>query len=196
MDEKIILKSEKVKFRPYICIIISIVLIASGLIKYAVKPDAHARTLLDSMLDFRTSGTLIDIGLILLVVSAFIAWMLSSDEITITNMRVYGKSHFGKRVDLPIDMISAVGTSMLKGLTVATSSGVIKFALLENRDELHEAISKLLLERQSQQRQSAVIQQDNPPSNADELIKFKELLDSGIITQEEFDAKKKQLLGL
>lgn len=33
-------------------------------------------------------------------------------------------------------------------------------------------------------------------SAADELKKFKELLDSGIITQEEFDTKKKQLLGL
>ena len=33
-------------------------------------------------------------------------------------------------------------------------------------------------------------------SQADELRKFKELLDEGIITQEEFDAKKKQLLGL
>ena len=33
-------------------------------------------------------------------------------------------------------------------------------------------------------------------SAADEHKKFKELLDSGIITQEEFDAKKKQLLGL
>lgn len=33
-------------------------------------------------------------------------------------------------------------------------------------------------------------------SNADELKKFKELLDAGIINQEEFDAKKKQLLGL
>lgn len=32
--------------------------------------------------------------------------------------------------------------------------------------------------------------------SADELLKFKELLDSGVITQEEFDAKKKQLLGL
>ena len=35
-----------------------------------------------------------------------------------------------------------------------------------------------------------------PTSSAEELKKFKELLDSGIITQEEFDAKKKQLLGL
>ncbi len=34
------------------------------------------------------------------------------------------------------------------------------------------------------------------PSPADELKKFKELLDMGAITQEEFDAKKKQLLGL
>ena len=33
-------------------------------------------------------------------------------------------------------------------------------------------------------------------SAADELKKFKELLDMGVITQEEFDAKKKELLGL
>ena len=33
-------------------------------------------------------------------------------------------------------------------------------------------------------------------SEADELGKYKELLDKGVITQEEFDAKKKQLLGL
>ena len=40
---------------------------------------------------------------------------------------------------------------------------------------------------------STVVQQ---LSSADELKKFKELLDMGVITQEEFDAKKKQLLGL
>ncbi|MDD4688644.1 MAG: SHOCT domain-containing protein [Eubacteriales bacterium] len=33
-------------------------------------------------------------------------------------------------------------------------------------------------------------------SNADELSKYKNLLDQGVITQEEFDAKKKQLLAL
>lgn len=41
---------------------------------------------------------------------------------------------------------------------------------------------------------------ENVPSRgvsaADELMKFKELLDAGVLTQEEFDAKKKQLLGL
>lgn len=33
-------------------------------------------------------------------------------------------------------------------------------------------------------------------SSADELKKFKELLDDGVITKEEFEAKKKELLGL
>ena len=36
----------------------------------------------------------------------------------------------------------------------------------------------------------------NEVSSADELKKFKDLLDSGVTTQEEFEAKKKQLLGL
>ena len=35
-----------------------------------------------------------------------------------------------------------------------------------------------------------------PVATADELKKYKDLLDSGVITQEEFDAKKKELLGL
>lgn len=41
-----------------------------------------------------------------------------------------------------------------------------------------------------------VIQQKPRLSSADELKKYKDLLDSGIINQEEFDAKKNQLLGL
>ena len=42
-------------------------------------------------------------------------------------------------------------------------------------------------------------QKDNLPSGisaADEILKFKKLLDAGAITQEEFEAKKKQLLDL
>lgn len=40
---------------------------------------------------------------------------------------------------------------------------------------------------------NGVVQQ---ASSADELKKYKDLLDSGIISQEEFDAKKKQILGI
>ena len=37
---------------------------------------------------------------------------------------------------------------------------------------------------------------DNRINNADVLVKYKELLDQGVMTQDEFDAKKKELLGL
>ena len=40
------------------------------------------------------------------------------------------------------------------------------------------------------------IKQEIQPNSADELKKYKELLEIGVISQEEFDAKKKQLLGL
>lgn len=44
--------------------------------------------------------------------------------------------------------------------------------------------------------QQTVINNMQEVSSADELKKYKELLDSGVITQEEFDEKKKQLLNL
>lgn len=36
----------------------------------------------------------------------------------------------------------------------------------------------------------------SPVSPTDEIRKYKELLDDGIITQDDFDKKKKQLLGI
>lgn len=54
-----------------------------------------------------------------------------------------------------------------------------------------------LVQVTAEEAKNATTQQSAPAvSTADELKKFKELLDAGIITQEEFDAKKKQLLGL
>ena len=119
-------------------------------------------------------------------------------ELTVTNRRVFGKSSWGKRVDLPLDSISAVGTGWMKSISVTSSSGAIKFGMIKNRDEVHKAISDLLIERQEKAKteMTTSIRQEIPQSNADELTKFKGLLDQGVISQEEFDAKKKQLLGL
>ena len=47
-----------------------------------------------------------------------------------------------------------------------------------------------------QQKSAPTTVQTSSPSVADEIMKFKQLLDCGAITQEEFNAKKKQLLGL
>ncbi len=115
-------------------------------------------------------------------------------QITITDKRVCGKTYFGRSVDLPMDSISAVGASWLKGIAVSTSSGKVSFLLMEHSKEIYELLRQLLIDRQEQKSKS----QNGGAftNNADELKKYKELLDSGAITQEEFEAKKKQLLNL
>ena len=136
---------------------------------------------------------------ICLLIALFVFLRLKSYELTVTDKRIYGRVAWGKRVDLPQDSISALSTvSMLKGIAASTSSGAIKFLLIKNSDEIYEIMNNQLIERQQKARVTAqaTIKQEMPASNADELKKYKDLLDSGVITQEEFDAKKKQLLGL
>ena len=120
-------------------------------------------------------------------------WALFFTEIVVTDKRVYGKTMFGKRVDLPLDSISAVGFSAFHGISVGTSSGKISFALIKNNLEIHKCINDLLIDRQNKENFS---NSNNNTDTIDQLKKYKNLLDDGVITQEEFDAKKKQLLGL
>lgn len=142
---------------------------------------------------YNDAWTVVGCAAVLTVLSLVAYWWLSSCSLSITNKRAFGKGAFGKRVDLPMDSISAVALCWLKGISISTSSGRISFLLIKNQKEVYDILNNLLIERQSKSaKDSVVINQ----SNADELKKFKELLDSGVITQEEFDAKKKQLLGL
>ena len=113
-------------------------------------------------------------------------------ELIVTDGRVTGKTLFGKRVDLPISQISVAGTGMFNRVSIATSSGAINFYGVTNQNEVFSTISELLMKRQEETKTTSKA----PESVSDELKKMKELLDSGIITHEEFDAKKKQLLGL
>lgn len=123
----------------------------------------------------------------LIIISILLFILIRKNKIVITDKRAYGKTVFGQRVDLPMDSISAIGTGVLKSMYIGTSSGRIRFSLIENCDEIHSVVSELLTKRQQNEEKS---------QSADELKKYKELLDSGIITQEEFDTKKKQILGL
>lgn len=132
------------------------------------------------------------------LIGALIYLWLRSYELTVTDKRVYGKVAWGKRVDLPVDSVSATATiALFKGVSVSTSSGRISFLAIKNAGEIYEAISQLLVGRQ-QEKKVAVETAPTPAATdeAEQLQKFKALLDSGVITQEEFDAKKKQILGL
>lgn len=63
-------------------------------------------------------------------------------------------------------------------------------------DDKKEQLKKAFAEGQYSRNATSVNLPSSIVVGADEIKKYKELLDSGIITQEEFDAKKKQLLGL
>ena len=101
-------------------------------------------------------------------------------KLTLTDTNIVGSSAEGKTYTLPYNRITNVtkedGSQSLN-IGIGTTSPV-KFAWLENYIEVYN----FLIEKMSN---------DN-----EQIIKYKELLDQGIISQEEFDAKKKELLGL
>ena len=129
------------------------------------------------------------IGILACISSLFFKFQMSNCALTITDKNVIGKASFGKSVDLPLKQISAVALGVFKSLTVATSSGKVHFWLIDNRSEVYNILKDVIAKIQ-------INSNSVSPSNAEELRKYKELLDSGVITQEEFDEKKKQLLGL
>ena len=145
--------------------------------------------------NFTTSDNLFvifNLSIIFISVFQFIFFYLyfSKIKIAVTNKRVYGCAVFGKKVDLPLDSISAVGVSgLFKGIAVATSSGKIKFLLIDDNQDVYNAISALLIERQSKNTN------DSKTSDAESIKQYKELLDIGAITQEEYEVKKKELLN-
>jgi len=203
MDEKTLVTSK----RGNIAKIVAIVIIVIGIIAFAIiwsNETSHGfyqecieegdwDYVFGSMVPYFGSMTLLPA----IIISAILYLGTARCSMTITDKRVYGKASFGKRVDLPLDSISAIGTSALKGLAIATSSGKIKFYDIANQEEMHSIMSGLLVDRQGKEKNvTTTIKQEIPQSNADELKKYKELFDSGVISQEEFDAKKKQLLGL
>lgn len=118
----------------------------------------------------------------------------SKVDLIVTDKRVYGVAIFDRRVDLPFDMISAVSTSIFRGIAISTPSGVIKFIMIKNRDEIHKVISELLVKRQDNNLKKNISVVDSSISKADEIAKYKQLLDSKAITQEEYEKKKKELL--
>ena len=119
---------------------------------------------------------------------------LNCYNLTVSDKRVSGEVLFGKKVDLPVDSISAVSViSIFKGVGISTSSGRIGFFAIKNSSEIYDVINNLLIKRQEDKNQTNIV---SVKDETEQLKKYKDLLDSGVITQEEFDQKKKQLLDL
>ncbi len=195
MEEKIIIKGDFLKSNivSIICFgLAAIALVLTPILGFSMHSDDN---FFDTYIAPRAgegSAVVFYLTFIFAGLGLFFYFFFNKCDITVTDKRVFGKTAFGKTVDLPLDKVSSVGTSFPKAITVATSSGIIRFFLLSNQSNVLNAISNLLIARQS----NKVTEIKPTESSADELKKYKELLDNGTITEEEFNAKKKQLLGL
>ena len=128
-------------------------------------------------------------------------------SLTLTETQIYGtlKLPFSsQKLQMPIDKVDNVYTktgiadAFRSGNTLAirTASGVVKFHYVHNADEFTAAAMKQIEAAKAKTVTNSEKNQELQPNNIEDLKKYKELLDSGVISQEEFDAKKKQLLGM
>ena len=135
-------------------------------------------------------------GVVLVIIAVFLLIYINKCSMIVTEKRVYGIAAFGKRVDLPVDSISAVGLGYLSSVFVATSSGKISFFGIKNGYDIHKIISGLISNRTKNNGQEVSVSSIKATTSAEELKQYNELLKEGVITQEEFDAKKKQILNI
>lgn len=119
--------------------------------------------------------------------------------ISIVSKNTYkdGKAHGAVAILLLIYTLFAFCTFYSSGICVAETS----FPLALFISLLFAVVVVAFAKRssfiaESKESQQTVVNNIQETTNADELKKYKDLLDSGAITQEEFDAKKKELLGI
>jgi len=142
--------------------------------------------------EMRKEVLLAEVSAILIVL---IPWLLFRKyELTVTNERIYGKASFGRFVEIPIESVTGVTSSeFLKLVTVSAYGGKTRFWCISNSNAIYIAISDLLMER----RNAVKEEQDTQSSALTEKIKeYQELLLNGVITEEEYEEKRKQILGL
>ena len=104
-----------------------------------------------------------------------------------------GEGAGGSSSKSTLTLLSGTGTNRRQDENTVTFNGGFKYKEI-NKEwlELKEDI-QTMMKKAKQSTQTTVAA---APSDADELEKFSKLKEQGIITAEEFDTKKKELLGL
>lgn len=124
--------------------------------------------------------------------------------IVCTNNRVLmldkGMIYGLKLIDIPLDRINSIShskglvlgkISITDGATTRTIENVSNTTVSFFTDTVNKEI-----ENYKRGQKANITQIVNNSSAADELMKYKQLLDMGALTQGEFDLKKKELLGV
>lgn len=203
MDQNIIIKGTPQENKPALITIIvgEVLLLASLLVAFYVYDNFY-----DTFWKFFTAeffnfecffGYMFMLGVVALIVGIIVKFNTEKCEITVTNEAISGKPPHGKEVHIPVNQITAINRSSFNGISITSIGNVSNFHCIENREEVMKAIAYLLT---NPQQNTQPVQNGFAPvgndSEVEQLKRLKDLLDTGVLTQEEFDAKKKQVLGL
>lgn len=92
-------------------------------------------------------------------------------------------------INSPTEYIKFISTPVMK------NSMAYKIAV-KNAQEVLSMLQFICSQKESGRKDDSKKESKVELSNADEIRQYKQLLDDGIITEEEFNVKKKQLLGV
>lgn len=106
---------------------------------------------------------------------------------------VFNKTFSADKVVIPLSKISGCAVSGLAAMKLTITEGTTKYEynIVANSSVIVDAIKNKDSEPKNQSKPETSTSTDP----AEELRKYKKLLDDGIITQEDFDQKKRMLLG-
>ena len=122
-------------------------------------------------------------------------WLYMQNHVIVTERTVYGKSFWGRTVMLPIQQITAVvSAKVYSRLTIVTTNGRVHFIMIGNHAKIALAIRTLISQVQEDTLVKKSVKALNEGPSLSEEEKLLGLLNQDIITQEEFDAKKAQIL--
>ncbi len=138
------------------------------------------------------------IAIVLNVVSKKI---FKNSNVVVSETKIVASYGLKSQISLPIDSINSVtlNSKLLSEIGFNCAVKTYKIAYIENRKEIFDIVNTLISEMSVDKKSSNFSSVSRQSENTDiemELKKFKSLLDNNLISQEEYEAKKKQLLNL
>ena len=132
-----------------------------------------------------------ELGAVLLLIIFYLIYFIDSRK----NMEISSDTITCKKGNkvvkqIPIDEVKAVNLISKKGIRIKGNGLNYKLNSVKNAEELKKAIMDKISCTECENNVTRI------QSEAELLKKYKDLLDSGIISQEEFEAKKKEILKL
>jgi len=106
---------------------------------------------------------------------------------------VFNKTFSADKVVIPLSKISGCAVSGLAAMKLTITEGTTKYEY--NTVANSSVIVNAIKNKDSEPKNQSKPETSTSTDPAEELRKYKKLLDDGIITQEDFDQKKRMLLG-